>query len=175
MNPVSQVYDLSRCVICYDDFEKDKKNACLGFRCGHIFHEICATEWLIKNPRCPLCNRVSYPPLTFQIVLKEAVHIEFGCLCVMTTLFMTYATFIAGVVALILLMPQENRSTFCEAYPNETLIQTDETGSQRSLYIFLLGYTTIMTFLLGRAAFAAASGIKTLSEKSARRLDYIPL
>ena len=44
------------CAICLTDFA-DKESICLS-RCQqlHVFHEKCISEWLERNPICPMCR-----------------------------------------------------------------------------------------------------------------------
>lgn len=43
------------CSICLADFEAG--DAVRRLPCGHDFHQNCIDVWLLRNKRCPLCNR----------------------------------------------------------------------------------------------------------------------
>jgi len=42
------------CCICHDDM--DANSAVVRLPCKHRFHRTCATKWLVRRQRCPLCN-----------------------------------------------------------------------------------------------------------------------
>ena len=44
--------ELEMCAICHDDI----CHTAAQLPCGHVFHDCCARKWLIRKPRCPLCN-----------------------------------------------------------------------------------------------------------------------
>lgn len=49
--------DLSECVICLDNFVSSSSDHVVKLKaCHHYFHEKCINEWLIRNPRCPMCK-----------------------------------------------------------------------------------------------------------------------
>ncbi len=56
---VEAVYNKD-CPICLEDF-KGGDNV-ITLQCNHIFHEICLTEWYIKQNsnkiKCPICNKL---------------------------------------------------------------------------------------------------------------------
>ena len=43
-----------QCIICMEEFEKNEKVKLLP--CGHIFHDNCIKEWLMKQKSCPFCK-----------------------------------------------------------------------------------------------------------------------
>lgn len=43
------------CVICLSPLEKGDAARKLP-NCGHVFHRPCIDLWLLRNPKCPLCN-----------------------------------------------------------------------------------------------------------------------
>ena len=43
-----------QCIICMEEFEKKEKVKLLP--CGHIFHDNCIKEWLLKQKSCPFCK-----------------------------------------------------------------------------------------------------------------------
>jgi len=44
-----------KCLVCQCEYEEGEMLKRLP--CGHCFHSGCITDWLIKNPLCPLCKR----------------------------------------------------------------------------------------------------------------------
>lgn len=42
------------CAICYDEMDSSQAVQRLG--CGHIFHQNCISNWMIKSNTCPLCR-----------------------------------------------------------------------------------------------------------------------
>ena len=42
------------CVICQDDYHKNKK--CVQLYCDHVFHKECIKDWFSQKLTCPLCN-----------------------------------------------------------------------------------------------------------------------
>ena len=47
--------DQKQCIICQDDFELGDKVKELS--CSHIYHRNCIDEWLVKEKKCPCCNK----------------------------------------------------------------------------------------------------------------------
>jgi hypothetical protein len=43
-----------QCIICMEEFEKNENVKLLP--CGHIFHDNCIKEWLLKQKSCPFCK-----------------------------------------------------------------------------------------------------------------------
>jgi len=43
------------CAICCEDFHIDEEITKLPI-CNHRFHKKCVTEWLVRNPLCPMCR-----------------------------------------------------------------------------------------------------------------------
>ena len=43
-----------QCIICMEEFQKNEKVKLLP--CGHIFHDNCIKEWLMKQKTCPFCK-----------------------------------------------------------------------------------------------------------------------
>ena len=43
-----------QCIICMEEFQKKEKVKLLP--CGHIFHDNCIKEWLLKQKSCPFCK-----------------------------------------------------------------------------------------------------------------------
>ena len=43
-----------QCIICMEEFQKNEKVKLLP--CGHIFHDNCIKEWLMKQKSCPFCK-----------------------------------------------------------------------------------------------------------------------
>lgn len=43
-----------QCIICMEEFEKKEKVKLLP--CGHIFHDNCIKQWLLKQKTCPFCK-----------------------------------------------------------------------------------------------------------------------
>ena len=41
----------SDCIICLEKIDNP-----FYLSCGHIFHENCAYDWLLTNPKCPVCK-----------------------------------------------------------------------------------------------------------------------
>jgi len=67
--------DTSReCRICLSEFEDDE--VILHLRCGHIYHELCATTWLRRRNRCPVCNATVIEPTA--VAETEMVTIGIG-------------------------------------------------------------------------------------------------
>lgn len=56
MNGVNNYYPSEQCNICLDDYKKNEANKCLRLRCGHIFHEICVSDWISNQRNCPSCR-----------------------------------------------------------------------------------------------------------------------
>ena len=46
--------DEDKCVICQEDYIENEK--ILKLTCGHIFHNNCIENWLIKEKKCPFCK-----------------------------------------------------------------------------------------------------------------------
>ena len=42
------------CIICMEEFQKNEKVKLLP--CGHIFHDNCIKQWLLKQKTCPFCK-----------------------------------------------------------------------------------------------------------------------
>lgn len=42
------------CVICQEDYKREKK--CAKLNCNHEFHKKCIMRWICQKPTCPLCN-----------------------------------------------------------------------------------------------------------------------
>lgn len=42
------------CSICLEDFTEEKENIILD--CKHIYHIDCISQWITKEPTCPLCR-----------------------------------------------------------------------------------------------------------------------
>ena len=61
---------VSKCSICLEPIVHDTvpssqsggsrstpgQGECMGFPCGHVFHAVCARQWLRIRPVCPNCN-----------------------------------------------------------------------------------------------------------------------
>jgi hypothetical protein len=48
----------TECDICLLDYEVGEEVAWSNNEgCIHAFHKECITDWLLRNPRCPLCRR----------------------------------------------------------------------------------------------------------------------
>ena len=45
------------CSICFDDFERGEKVKELQ-TCNHAYHSKCLNEWLSREKRCPVCNKI---------------------------------------------------------------------------------------------------------------------
>jgi hypothetical protein len=45
-------YMKDNCSICYNEIVNEKKLK----NCNHSFCELCVSQWLIKNPTCPMCR-----------------------------------------------------------------------------------------------------------------------
>jgi hypothetical protein len=43
-----------QCIICMEEYEKNENVKLLP--CGHIFHDNCIKEWLMKQKSCPFCK-----------------------------------------------------------------------------------------------------------------------
>ena len=43
-----------QCIICMEEYEKNENVKLLP--CGHIFHDKCIKEWLMKQKSCPFCK-----------------------------------------------------------------------------------------------------------------------
>ena len=43
-----------QCIICMEEFEEKEKVKLLP--CGHIFHDNCIKQWLLKQKTCPFCK-----------------------------------------------------------------------------------------------------------------------
>merc|ERR1719436_737188 len=54
-----QVKSHGACPICMQNFEEQELVTTL--RCFHLFHESCASRWLLQNGNCPVC-RVAVKP-----------------------------------------------------------------------------------------------------------------
>ena len=59
--------DEPHCLICLCDFEVGEKVSSLP--CFHCFHTKCIDEWIIRNPRCPICK--------FEVTLRNLIGEEF--------------------------------------------------------------------------------------------------
>ncbi len=46
-----------QCAICLDFFKPDSTIKHLPCDPRHNFHPACIDEWLVRNPKCPICNR----------------------------------------------------------------------------------------------------------------------
>ena len=46
--------DIDKCIICMDEFKRRERVKLLP--CGHIFHNNCIKEWLLKENTCPFCK-----------------------------------------------------------------------------------------------------------------------
>lgn len=59
MSMTIQDYDQpTKCDICLFDYEMDDEVAwSSNEECTHAFHKDCITDWLLRNPKCPLCRR----------------------------------------------------------------------------------------------------------------------
>lgn len=57
--------DLTECPICLDDFTDTI--ICFMPRCRHIFHKICAHQWLQTSGTCPVCRRPARAPQIHNI------------------------------------------------------------------------------------------------------------
>jgi len=60
-NPTIYLYDPSKteektCTICYQEYEKLDQIRVCKIHLAHIFHEKCISDWLLRNPSCPLCG-----------------------------------------------------------------------------------------------------------------------
>ena len=60
------------CRICLSEFEDGE--TVLTLRCGHIYHELCATTWLRLHNRCPVCNE----PIVETAALVETEMVAIG-------------------------------------------------------------------------------------------------
>lgn len=72
MISLNKIYHSPNCGICLDDYQTDRTNDCLALRCGHIFHEVCATPWLESHRSCPLCLTEARPFSELKLVDDEA-------------------------------------------------------------------------------------------------------
>ena len=49
------------CVVCLEKLEESKLPVIKIFKCSHIFHEKCLSDWIKRNlgrgPKCPHCNQ----------------------------------------------------------------------------------------------------------------------
>ena len=59
--------DEPHCLICLCDFEVGEKVSSLP--CFHCFHTKCIDEWIIRNPRCPICK--------FEVTLRNLIGEDF--------------------------------------------------------------------------------------------------
>jgi hypothetical protein len=59
--------DEPHCLVCLCDFELEEKVSSLP--CFHCFHTKCIDEWIIRNPRCPICK--------FEVTLRNLIGEEF--------------------------------------------------------------------------------------------------
>ncbi|KAL7720338.1 Zinc finger domain containing protein [Entamoeba marina] len=48
------------CLICQDSITNP-----IQLKCGHVFCEECIFKWLVQQPRCPLCRKMSVPNQSF--------------------------------------------------------------------------------------------------------------
>jgi E3 ubiquitin-protein ligase RFWD3 len=49
------------CVVCLDTMSSKGENVRKIFKCGHIFHDKCVTNWVKRNmpsPKCPNCMQL---------------------------------------------------------------------------------------------------------------------
>lgn len=44
------------CIICMEAFDDDNKITQLPCNSKHVYHSQCIAEWVLTNPKCPLCN-----------------------------------------------------------------------------------------------------------------------
>jgi len=55
--PATFVSHDKECCICLDDTaESQSRQQWLGLPCGHIFHHVCISRWLLTNETCPVCR-----------------------------------------------------------------------------------------------------------------------
>ncbi|OOQ89702.1 hypothetical protein PEBR_06997 [Penicillium brasilianum] len=70
---------MSMCAICTDEFVKNQLLRVLP--CGHLFHQSCVDEWLVRRSRtCPTCRYELTPPGKIQPSEKAKIadDIEVG-------------------------------------------------------------------------------------------------
>eukprot|EP01029_Cantina_marsupialis_P011367 TRINITY_DN2532_c0_g1_i1.p1 TRINITY_DN2532_c0_g1~~TRINITY_DN2532_c0_g1_i1.p1 ORF type:complete len:424 (-),score=97.22 TRINITY_DN2532_c0_g1_i1:1196-2467(-) len=47
---------VEECPICFEAFTD--KDPITPIKCGHMFHEMCLTEWMTQSEHCPMCRRI---------------------------------------------------------------------------------------------------------------------
>ncbi|KAJ5646328.1 ring finger protein [Penicillium lividum] len=45
----------AECAICISNLQLGERATILP--CGHMFHDVCITQWVTRNPSCPLCRQ----------------------------------------------------------------------------------------------------------------------
>lgn len=53
---------LSECAICLELLPSRLDDGVIPLPCGHRFHSACASQWLQKCPRCPVCRHSPFMP-----------------------------------------------------------------------------------------------------------------
>jgi len=51
-----QLSEFPTCSVCLSDLDKKA----IRLKCGHLFHEACAKEWLKQSEICPNCRHKYY-------------------------------------------------------------------------------------------------------------------
>ena len=59
------------CVICQDDYNKNKK--CAKLYCNHNFHKDCIFDWFNEKLTCPLCNDYIVTKYGIKIIELESL------------------------------------------------------------------------------------------------------
>ncbi|CAE8712270.1 unnamed protein product, partial [Polarella glacialis] len=53
----------NECPICLEPLGSKPSDQLVPLPCGHAFHSACASQWLQRNPRCPMCRHSPFVPM----------------------------------------------------------------------------------------------------------------
>jgi hypothetical protein len=81
---VESKYSNATCIICFNDYcSEDKANSKALLDCGHSFHSLCISKWMVLQNYCPLCRKaidkssepiIPLPSNSYQRSGHEQIH-----------------------------------------------------------------------------------------------------
>ena len=177
MNSIQKIYANDTCVICFDFYEKNKRNRCFLLKCGHIFHERCLTEWVKVESKCPLCQSRVFIPILLKDKLKEALDKgkeetkkTTKNLLTIISIVVLYSL-IHGTLYNLISTRERTLEEYLDAYISDNCILFDLRKSEDLIKIGLSLLTVIALLSLFQIT-QSLSGHKNIRSDLAKRINY---